>query len=228
MNAERVHSERNDGAYVRLPVPLGDSNAFRHGATADILHLLVDNPQRAFTNRELHRITGRGLSGVNSAVDTLDALGLIDVDRSGRANAVQIDSGQLVKPDDPVTVIPQPEYHTPVRELLARLEQQLSTDIGIVLFGSVARGDADRASDIDLFVVVEEGRMRAQREAHTIEKEVAEERFDGMRYEPHIVVETQESAPDHDGVSEILVEGITLRGATVLDAVKKEVFGDGA
>lgn len=228
MNAETVQSERGDGAYLRLPVPIGNPDAFRHGATADVLHLLVDNPQRAFTNRELHRITGHGLSGVNGTVDTLDALGLVDVDRSGRANAVRINSNRLVKPDDPVTTIPQAEYHPPVRALLDRLDQELSADAGVVLFGSVAQGTADRASDIDLFVVVEEGRMRAQRDAHTIEEETAETRFDGDRYEPHIVVETQESAPDHDAISEILVEGITLRETPAVDAVKQEVFEGGA
>jgi predicted nucleotidyltransferase len=229
MNVETVQSERTpEGAFVRLPVPLGDPEAFRYGATADVLHLLVDNPERAFTNRELHRVTGRGLSGVNAAVDALEALGVIDVDRSGRANAVRIAPGMLVEPDDPVTAIPQPEFHAPVRELRSRLERELSDGIGIVLFGSVARGEAARTSDIDLFVVVEDSRMRAQRTAHEIEREITEERFDGDRYEAHVVVETRASAPDHDRIAEILTEGLTLREASALDAVKAEVFDRGA
>lgn len=229
MNHDAVQNERGaEGAYVRLPVPLGDPEAFRHGATADVLHVLIDNPERDFTNRELHRVTGRGMSGVNAAVDALDALGVVTVDRSGRANAVQIDPEMLVKPDDPVTAIPQSEYHAPVREILARLDEQTEQDIGVVLFGSVARGDADRTSDIDLFVVVEDGRMQAQREAHAIEQEIADDRFDGERYEPHIVVETRESAPGHDRIDEILADGLTLRDAPALDAVKEEVFDGGA
>ncbi len=92
MNHDAVQKEgTKEGSYVRLPVPLGDPDAFRYGATADVLHLLVDNPDRAFTNRDLRRVTGRGLSGVNAAVNTLEALGVITVDRSGRANAVRID-----------------------------------------------------------------------------------------------------------------------------------------
>ena len=229
MNDETVQIERRKGgSYVRLPVPLGDPDAFRHGATADVLHILVDNPDRDFTNRELHRLTGRGLSGVNAAVDTLEALGVITVDRSGRANAVQIDPKMLVKPDDPVTVIPQSEYHTPVREILNRLKERIDGDVGVVLFGSVASGTADRASDIDLLVVVEDGRMQAQREAHAIEQEIADERFGGERYEAHIVVETRESASGHDQISSILGEGLTLRDSPALDAVKQEVFDDGA
>ena len=228
MNRETVqYEEPTVGSYVRLPVPLGDPDAFRYGATADVLHMLVDNPERGFTNRELHRVTGNGLSSVNAAVDTLETLGVITVDRSGRANAVQMDSEMLVKSDDPVTTIPQSAYHAPVRAILTGLEERIGDDIGVILFGSVARGTADRTSDIDLFVVVKEDRMQAQRKAHTIEREIADEQFDGDRYKAHIVVESRGSASSHDRVCEILAEGLTLRDSPALDAVKREVFENG-
>lgn len=229
MNCETVQSDGpKEGSYVRLPVPLGEPDAFRYGATADILHVLVDNPDRGFTNRELHRVTGKGLSGVNAAVDMLEALGVVTVDRSGRANAVQIAPEMLVKADDPVTTIPQAPYHAPVRAVLTRLEERISDDVGIILFGSVARGTADRTSDIDLFVVVEDDRMQAQREAHAIEREIADEQFDGDRYETHIVVEPRGSAANHDRIGDILTEGLTLRESPALDAVKQEVFENGS
>ncbi len=228
MNGEAVQNEGpKEGSYVRVPVPLGDPDAFRYGATADILHLLVDNPDREFTNRELHRVTGKGLSSVNAAVDTLEALGVITVDRSGRANAVRIDPEMLVKSDDPVTTIPQSEYHAPVRAILTGLEERVGDDVGVVLFGSVARGTADRTSDIDLFVVVEGDRMHAQREAHAIEQEIVDEQFDGDRYEAHIIVEPRDSAANHDRIDDILTEGLTLRDSPALDAVKQEVFENG-
>ena len=225
MNGETVQSEESmEGSYVRLPVPLGDPDAFRYGATADILHILVDNPERGFTNRELHRVTGKGMSSVNAAVDTLETLGVITVDQSGRANAVRMDAEMLVKADDPVTTIPQSEYHAPVRAILTSLEKRIGDDVGVVLFGSVARGTADRTSDIDLVVVVDEERMHAQREAHTVEQEIADEQFDGDRYEAHIIVEPKGSAENHDRISEILTEGLTLRDSQALDAVKQGVM----
>ena len=228
MNGETVQYEgQTEGSYVRLPVPLGDPDAFKYGATADILHILVDNPERGFTNREFHRVTGKGLSSVNAAVDTLEALGVITVDRSGRANAVRMDSEMLVRSNDPVTIIPQSAYHAPVRAILTGLEERIGDDVGVILFGSVARGTADRTSDIDLFVVVEEDRMQAQRTAHTIEREIADEQFDGDRYKAHIVVESTGSASSHDRVSDILAEGLTLRDSPALDAVKREVFENG-
>ena len=228
MNGKTVqYEEPMEGSYVRLPIPLGDPDAFRYGATADILHILVDNPERGFTNRELHRVTDKGLSSVNAAVDTLETLGVITVDRSGRANAVRIDSEVLVKSDDPVTTIPQAEYHAPVRAILTGLEERISDNIGVVLFGSVARSTADRTSDIDIFVVVEEERMQAQREAHIIEQEIVDEQFDGDRYEAHIIVEAEGSAGNHDRISDILAEGLTLRDSPALNAVKRRVFDNG-
>ena len=228
MNAHTDQNiEETEGTYIRLPVPLGDPDAFRYGATADVLHILIENPDREFTNRELHRVTERGLSGVNAAVDTLDALGVITVDRSGRANGVQIDPEMVVKSADPVTAIPQPEYHAPVRALLGELGKRIAAEIGVILFGSVARGTADRTSDIDLFVVVDGNRMETQREAHAIERDFADERYDGDRYEAHIVVEPKASAVTHDRLDEILTEGLTLRESPALDAVRQEVFADG-
>jgi tRNA nucleotidyltransferase (CCA-adding enzyme) len=109
-----------------------------------------------------------------------------------------------------------------------RCEQAGVEHVGVVLFGSVARGTADRTSDIDLFVVVDDGRMQAQREAHAIERAIADERFDGERYEAHIVVETTATASGHDRIGDILSEGLTLRETTALSAVKQEVFDGGA
>lgn len=229
MNRETVQSSSEfDGTHVCIPVPIPDPDVFSHNATGAILHLLIDNPEKSFTNRELHRLTEKGLGNVNAAVRALETLELVTVDRDGRANQVRINPAKIVSPVDRITAIPQDEYHAPVRRAVECLTDRIGTDAGIVLFGSVARGDADRASDIDLFVVVDDGRMAAQRTAHSIEDELASERFDGDRYEPHIVVETQESAVTHDQIQEILTEGLTLRETPVLDSVKDEVFANGA
>ena len=229
MNRETVQpSDRVKGTHVCIPVPVGTRDAFRHDAMPAILQLLTDNPGTTFSNRDLHRLTGKGMSNVNASVQALEQLGVAGVDRDGRSNEVQINAARLVQSDDPVTTIPQSEYHDPVREVRDRITEEIGSDVGIVLFGSVARGDADRASDIDVFVIVEDGRMEAQRLAHSIEEEVASKRFDGDRFEPHIVVETRDSAVTHDRIREVLVEGITLHDTEVLDAVKQEVFADGA
>lgn len=229
MNSNTVQSTGEfDGTHVCIPVPVGDRDAFAHNAIPDILQILTDNPGDAFTNRELHRLTGKGLGNVNAAVLSLEDLNVVTVDRDGRSNAVQINASKLIRSDDRVTSIPQREYHAPVRAICERIIELVGDDAGIVLFGSTARGDADRASDIDLFVIVPGERMEAQRQAHSIEDDIASERILGDRYQPHIVVETQDSAPRHDRIRDVLAEGITIHDSSALRAVKREVFGHGA
>lgn len=227
MNNSSVHSLGGlDGAHVCIPVPVPDPDVFSHDATAIILHLLLDNPDMSFSNRELHRLTGKGLGNVNAAVRALEALDVVTVDRDGRANQVRINSAKVSSPSDRITAIPQVEYHDPVRTIVDLIEDRIGDDAGVVLFGSVARGTADRASDIDLFVIVNDGRMVAQRTAHEIEDDVVSTRFDGDRYEPHIAVETVESAATHDQIRDVLTEGITLRETPLLSALKEEVFSN--
>lgn len=229
MNSNSVHNGEESGEmYIELPLPVTEPAAFTHTATAEILHVLAENPGEAFSNRELHRLTGRGLGNVNAAVESLGALGLVRIQKDGRANQVRIDDDALVRPSDPVTIIPQSAYHQPVREILTLMDDRLDTEVGVVLFGSVARGDADRASDIDLFVVVPDDRMQAQHAAHEIEDEVASMRFDGDRYEPHIVVESRETAARHDRIREILSSGLVLEESDALTALTQEVAAHGA
>lgn len=228
MNSNTVQFHRaGDGTHVCIPVPVPDPGVFSHTATATILQLLINNPERSFTNRELHRLTEKGLGNVNSAVQTLETLGVVTITRDGRANQVQINPAKVISPAERITAIPQEEYHEPIRRVVDLVRDRIGEDAGIVLFGSVARGDADRASDIDLFVVVDADRIAAQRTAHTIEDDLASERFDGDRYEPHIVVETQESAVTHDQIHDVLTNGLTLRDTPALEAVKDEVFSRG-
>lgn len=229
MNSKSVHlGGVCDGTHICIPVPVGDRDAFAHNAIPDILQLLTDNPGETFTNREFHRLTGKGMGNVNAAVLSLENLGVVQVDRDGRANAVQINPSKLVRSDDQVTSIPQSEYHAPVRAVRDQILEQIGDDSGIVVFGSIARGDADRASDIDVFVIVPDERMTAQSHAHTIEDNITSERFDGDRYEPHIVVVTQNSAPRHDRIRDVFTEGITIHDSPALQAVKSEVFENGA
>jgi predicted nucleotidyltransferase len=76
---------------------------------------------------------------------------------------------------------------------------------------SVARGSADRKSDIDLWVLVRENRSRNQRRATEIGQELSEQRIDGERYDFHVVVESPTSVPAHtEDIAEIVASGIPL------------------
>jgi predicted nucleotidyltransferase len=95
----------------------------------------------------------------------------------------------------------------------------------VLVFGSVARGRADRQSDIDLWVLA--GDRVEQHRANEVAKELGQERFDGDRYEFQILVETPETARSHgDRLEDVFTDAITLVDSNVLREVKREVMGD--
>ncbi|WP_276256796.1 nucleotidyltransferase domain-containing protein [Halomontanus rarus] len=129
----------------------------------------------------------------------------------------------MSKPDDPVLQIPQPEFHDPVRTALNRLDTELDGVRGILVFGSVARGQADRQSDIDLWVLVDS--RSEQHRANEIAKELGQERFDGERYEFQVMVESTESAHGYtDRLTDIFTDAITLEESEALQQLKEEVL----
>jgi poly(A) polymerase Pap1 len=92
-------------------------------------------------------------------VNLLDSIGAIGIRETPQRNHIAIDPNRLQK-DDPVLAIPQSEFQAPIRAFVARVQATLTEAddinnlLGIVIFGSVARGEAGRQSDIDCFAVV--------------------------------------------------------------------------
>ena len=124
-------------------------------------------------------------------------------------------------------------HHAPIRTFVARVHATLtdSDDIddllGIVIFGSVARGEADRQSDIDCFVVVDGDRTTARRQISDVVAKLQSERFDGDRFAFEPYVESAESARRAGSkLREIFAEGITVYGSGALGSLRKEVVAD--
>lgn len=211
---------------VALPVPAPEPDLFRHKATDDVLRLLVEKPYETFTIRELARLTDIPAQSVKRAVDVLEANELIEVENEGNRRLVGINRGRVSKPDDPVLRIPQPEFHRPVRAALDQLRDEIDDIRGVLVFGSVARGEADRQSDIDLWVLSEADRG-AQHRANELSKELGNERFDGNRYEFQILVESPSSARNHgDRLEDIFVDSVTLVDSESLRQLEQEVMKD--
>lgn len=216
------------GASLALPVPVPATDLFSHNCTGEILAVLVDNPYTAFGIRDLSRATDHPHRSISSAIDDLEAVGFVETEHAGRKKLVHINRTRLTKPDDPIIQIPQAEFHTPVRELITRITNQIENIHGIVLFGSVARGDADRRSDIDCFVLVDGPQATAQQTADEITSELNEESFDGDRYKFHVLVESVESARRYgDRLQEIFATGLTLAESDILTQLKEEVLTNG-
>lgn len=218
-------ANRDEQATVKLPVPAPDPELFRHTATDDLLRLLLDNPYEQFTIRELGRVTDNAAQSVKRAVDVLEANGIVVVDTEGNRRLVSINRSRVAKPDDPVLRVPQSEFHPPLRAALDRIHADLSEVKGVLVFGSVARGRADRRSDIDLWVLA--GDRIEQHRANELAKELGQERFDGDRYEFQILVETPDSARSHGNrLKEVFADAITLVDSDTLHNLKHEVLSN--
>jgi predicted nucleotidyltransferase len=218
---------------ICIDVSLGAGrDVFRIEAADTILRLLVDAHETEFTIPELVDATGAARSTVWRAVDLLDAIGVVRIRETPQRNYVSIDPSRLHK-DDPILAIDQPEFHAPIRAFVTRVKEAIAEveDIddllGIVVFGSVARGEADRKSDIDLFVVVDGDRTSARRLVTDIVGELSEHRFDGDRFAFEPYVESAESAQRAGPkLREIFDDGITVHGGDRLQSIRKAVFAD--
>jgi len=174
----------------------------------------------------LSRLTEHSTYSIKSAVDVLEDNGLVTAEATGNRRPVGINRAQVSKPDDPILRIPQPEFHEPIRTALDRLHAELDDVRGVLVFGSVARGQADRQSDIDLWVLVEDSRGEQHR-ANEIATELGQERFDGERYEFQVMVESIESAHGYDDrLTDIFTDAITLHESEALRNLKEEVLAD--
>jgi len=204
-----------EDARVCLDFPLPEERIFRYQAMQDILHHLVNNPFESFSQQELATMTGADVSSVSRAVDLLDKVGVVTI-ADGVPSQISIDQNHVERAD-PLFAIPQQQFRKPIRKFLDGLRDRIDTAdnvsnvVGVVLFGSVARGDADRSSDIDLLVVVEGDGTHGRRIGTKIARELEDQTFDGDRYQFEVLVETPSSAKSRaENLKEIFDEGIVL------------------
>ena len=214
------------------PDPNTDAGVFRIEAADDILRLLADAHETEFSIPELVDATDVARSTVWRAVDLLESIGAVKIRETPQRNYVSINTDNLEK-DDPILVIKQSEFRKPIRAFVDQIQEAISdTDdvdslLGIVVFGSVARGEADRQSDIDLFVVVDGARTPARRVVTDVVADLQDQRFDGDRFEFEPYVESADSAQRAGSkLREIFLEGITVYESEKLQSVRKEVITD--
>ena len=220
-----ISGEVKEGPTIRISFPLPDERLFRNQATEDILFLLVRNPGQEFTVTQLRTITGHGGDTVTTALRVLEAADLIDTRRDGNRRLISANRDRIQNPADPITQIPQAAFRQPVQAFLEELAESTVSPIGVILFGSVARGDADRASDIDLLIIVDRDVTAARRELTDVRQAVEQQRFDGDRYEFQLMVEAADSVENYGRkLHEIFSEGIVLQDSDRLQELKQGVF----
>ena len=215
-----------DGPGVLLPIPLGEDKIFRNQATDDILELLYRNPHEEFGVRQLREITGHGAQTVDTALTLLEQLDLIETRREGNKKLTSINRDRVQKPDDPFLEIQQEGFRTPIKAFSDKVEEDQEGNLaGILLFGSVARGEADRASDIDIQVIVEDDLLQSRREIQDIRQEMEKSKFGGERYEFQVLVESVETAEQYgEKLQEIFSKAITIYSTDQLEELRQVIL----
>jgi len=214
---------------VMFDFPFPGERVFRYQAMQDILHHLVTNPLQEFTQQELASITGADVSSISRSVNLLEELGVVTVteDRPAR---ITIDTDHI-QHSDPIFTIPQPEFRKPVQayldELGTRIEAttKITELVGVLLFGSVARGTADRRSDIDLLIIVDGDLTHGRRVCTALAREIEDKSFDDNRYEFEVLVETPDTAVSHaEELTEIFDTGLVLAESDRLQELRRDIY----
>lgn len=224
-----TNSTSVDGIQISIDLPLQDDRLLSGDATADILLFLTRHHDESFSITDLADAIGYTRPTITKTVDTLSKNDLVIEEHDGPLRLVQINRDRLTIPDDPFLAIPQSEFHAPVQDATDQLRTKLDDVLAVVLYGSVARGEADRRSDIDIWVLVREDRASNQRQANHIRQSLEEETFGGDRYAFDIDVEALQGIPTYvEELQEILHDGIAVYQTDEFDTVRSMILhGDG-
>ena len=216
---------RGSRARIAIDIPVLDERLFSGEATDSVLRFLISHRDQSFSVTDLAEVVDYTRPTVTKTVDVLSGSDLVTEERDGTRRLVAINRDRLTVPDDPTLEIPQQEFHTPVKAATEALLDELTDVLAVVLYGSVARGEADRRSDIDLWVLVRADRMSNQRRANNIRQSLEADTFDGDRYAFEIDVESLRAVPNYtDELREILRDSIAVHRTDEFDTVRTMVF----
>lgn len=223
-----TNTSSGDGLQILLDIPTRTEDLFRSTATDEVLSFLARHHTEEFSIGDLVDSVAYSQPSISKAVDVLSNNDLVVERREGNTRWVSINHERLQVPDDPYLQIPQSEFHEPVRTAVSELTEEIGNVLGVVLYGSVARGEADRRSDVDLWVLVERNRMVGQRTANEVKQQLEAKEFETGRYAYEIDVEALQAIPKYsDELQEILGGGIVVYETEKFQQVRNMVFHGG-
>ncbi|MCL1838902.1 MAG: nucleotidyltransferase domain-containing protein [Propionibacteriaceae bacterium] len=172
------------------------------GAKGAVLEVLL-NTQKPMTGRHVSLMVGESYSlwAVQQALKDLEAMGLVEAQSYGRSRLHQLNDRHVNIPSLRAMAYPV--------EVLRRVVQQASAGAhAVILFGSIARGEASADSDVDLAVIA----PKDWDGAHTLQDAVWEElgsNCDVLVFTPAEFCVKERIEPV---VSSILRDGVALVG----------------
>ena len=130
-----------------------------------VVGLLVTLPEKEFTGREIASLLHVSHSNVQRALRVLADCGFLSLKRVGRADVARANK-------DHFTFAPLRALFQVKRDLAERVAEDLRSGLresaaSATVFGSFARGQADRSSDLDVLVIVKGRAIPDERVAFT-------------------------------------------------------------
>ena len=180
----------------------GLSDALFSKTQRRVLGLLFGHPERSFYSNEIVRAARAGVGAVQRELGSLAAAGLVTVSRLGNQKHYQVNRGSPIfgelrsivakvlgtsLPAATVLQQPQAQYavsarpaklHIPTKKIAAMCRKYGVRKLS--LFGSAARGELTRKSDIDLMVEFKPGEAPSLWDGPDMQKEFSA-LFDGRR-----------------------------------------------
>jgi len=195
---------------MRFHKPLSDILGSR--IKVDILRLL-SRTRSDHTGREIAGIIGYSHNAARSALEDLERNGLVIHRQAGRANLYSLDEDNVVVTDIlPSAFLVEDGLLGEVASIISRwIGSDLSS---IILFGSVARGEEDQGSDIDVVVVLKDGADPTGKEEAFADASLEVVRRFGNKLSPILVTcsEFERKRKSKKGLwRDIAIEGIELK-----------------
>lgn len=162
------------------------------GRTA-ILRLLAEQEGASLTGRQVAELTGLSPAGATRALDHLSGLGVITSRRVGRAVTHELQHDNVLVQTIVVPVLAaEKAVVDDVRHELVSAFGDVA--LSVVLFGSVASGEATPGSDIDVLVVTDD--QRAASRALEIADQAGPRFFRRYGMPLAVIVQSRETLPN--------------------------------
>lgn len=199
--------------YIKIPIQnAATEKIFRWGYARDLLMFLAKNPYDSFTVSEIiRRLDIKSRDSLSKLLEAMKDAKLIESVRVGRKRFISINREYIEIPKDALSQIPQKEYQNIVKLVVDKISKKKEIE-KVILFGAVARGTADRMSDIDI-LVVGKNVLKLQDKLGRISYDAKSGKLLPERFELNIrIISPLEFSKPRGFVKDAQTEGIVLFG----------------
>jgi predicted nucleotidyltransferase len=199
--------------FVKIPIQnAATEKIFRWSHARDLLMFLAKNPYESYTVSEIiSRLDIKSRDSLSKLLDAMKDAEIIESVRVGRKRFISINREFIEIPEDPFSQVPQKEYRKIVKLIVSRIIRKKDVK-KVILFGAMARGSADRMSDIDILVVGKDV-SKLQEKLGKISYDAKSGKILPERFELNIrIITSLEYTKPRGFVKDAQTEGILLYG----------------